>query len=207
MQDLHLDGRIKAQKGDAALQGLMDPAWDNDLPDGQTWWTEKMRECKLGDESAADNMSALLGSALDMLRPGHLPKTEHEMWKDRLGLDDTPNTNPNTNLNTRALPNGPAPYAQKSATSNFLSKTAPARNSAPASPRNVGNGVAGHRPERTGKKRRYDESSYEGYDEDGYSTGGVDDTGGRRASASKRQKRKVSGRSEGFYTQFTGDTG
>ncbi|QIX02257.1 hypothetical protein AMS68_007774 [Peltaster fructicola] len=48
------------------------------------------------------------------------------------------------------------------------------------------------RPDRTGKKRRYDESSYEGYDDDGYSTGGVDDAG-RRINGAKRVKRKMAG--------------
>ena len=168
----------------------MDPNWDTPLEGGKTWWDNQMGETMLGQHNP-DKMLALLDSALDM-RPGHMPKQEHEHWKGQLGLDESM---ANTGKPTT---NAAAPLAPKTAASTFLSKTAPGaamRSSAPASPRNL----AG-RPERSGKKRRYDESSYagyqEGYEDDGYSTAGMDDAGGRRGSvsASKRQKRKVSGR-------------
>ena len=198
MQELGLEGKVKARAGEREICRLLDPQLDAELPDGRSLWQDRMGDVTL-EEHAMDGVMGLLGSALDV-RPGHFPRAEHETWKDRLGLDDTSNTTtrnlPNTNTNTN-LPNGPAQV--KTPATQFLAKTAPLRNSAPASPRNP----ITARPERAGKKRRYDESSYEGYEEDGYSTGGVDEAGGgggaRRASAgSKRQKRKVSGRLVGY---------
>ena len=200
LKDLQIEGRNKAQPNKQELEGLLDPLWSSVLPSGKTMFEEHKGEAWLGSEEAVDNMMGMLNSALDM-RPGHLPKQEHESWKHQLGLDDVmkaapmvSNTNINTPMNSAVSP-GAAPM--KTAASNLLSKTGPAaamRNSAPASPRN-GLGISA-RPQRAGKKRSYGDSSYEGYtgyEDDAYSTGGDDDSG-RRGSAggAKRQKRKVS---------------
>ena len=194
VKDLGLEGKNKASKNQFELMGLMDPDWDAPLQDGRTLWDERMGDATTDLMNGGKGVLDLLDGALSGMRPGHLPKQEHEHWKGLLGLDETAaNQPPTTN---KPLP-GMAPAPPKTAATNLLSKTAPMRNSAPSSPRNA----ITARPERTGKKRRYDESSYEGYEEDGYSTGG--DTG-RRGSGGKRQKRKVSGRLSGYYSQLEG---
>lgn len=171
--------------------------WDMEVggPGVDIWQQQRVSENPTLGPGSADELLAKLGRSALSLAPGQLPKAEHEHWKGILGLDDS---KPTPALQATKVPANPA-----------LARTAPgqaARASAPASPRAVrdGQGLGGAvRPERAGKRRRYDESSYEGYDEDGgYSTGGVDDTGSRRGSASKRQKRKVGGRVASFYTDF-----
>lgn len=189
VKELGLEGRNKATKGKAELQGLLDPDWSLDMGDGKNMFQHRMEDCMLGEHDE-NQLLSMLGSALDM-RPGHLPKPEHEYWKSTLGLDDSSLA---ASANKAASPTA-APPAAKS----LLTKTAPGaalRGSAPASPKMV----AG-RPDRAGKKRRYDERSWEGYDaaEDGY-----DANGERRGSdgGGKRQKRKVRGRRQyGFYAE------
>jgi len=155
----------------------------------------------------ADELLGKLGAALS-LAPGQLPKVEHEHWKGMLGLDEIKPmpvalqaTKPGHHGDLAAAVAGMNPA---------LARTAPnhaVRASAPASPHGGGNGLgAGARPDRAGKRRRYDESSYEGYDDEGgYSTGGIDDTA-RRGSVGKRQKRKVSGRLVRYYAVLAGGT-
>ena len=197
LKDLGLEGKNKAAKNQGELWGLLHPEWSMDVGGGKTLWQERKEDALLGEHDS-EQMLSMLDRALDM-RTGHLPKGEHEHWKGLLGLDDTATAAAvPSKLNVAATPAfTPGATAPKTAATNLISKTAPMRNSAPSSPRNT---IAA-RPERAGKKRRYDESSYEGYEDDGYSTGGVDDTG-RRGSGGKRQKRKVSGRQTGFYSQF-----
>lgn len=178
---LGLDGRNKATVIKRDLQELLNPVFDIELEDGRTVFQFERGQPLLGQVEAEAEMLGLLDQALD-LKPGRLPRGEHENWRSSLGLDE------------QAPVPAVAPVVKPApATKTFLSKTAPGagmRNSAPASPRGVFGAV---RPERAGKKRRYDESSYEGYDEDGYSTGGLDDAGRRGSGSGKRQKRKVSG--------------
>lgn len=184
VKNLSLEGRNKAQATPAIIEGLLDPAWDNETGDGRTWWQAQYEEnMLLTDASSANDIFAKLDSALAMA-PGQLPAEEHKEWHNLLGLDDTPGA-------SAAGGRTPLDLAKTStATMSAIAKTAPAvsaRSSAPSSPRNV----AG-RPERSGKKRRYDDNSFEGYpgyDDDGYSTGGVDEMG-RRGSNAKRQKRR-----------------
>lgn len=171
---LGLEGRSKAQVGNAALEGLVDSMWDTNVGGGATWWQQRHLETPLG--GPGDDLLAKLDAAASM-RPGQMPKAEHAKWKDILGFDE-PKMTPLTGPAKPGLMN-PA-----------LGKTAPgvfARASAPSSPRSLIG-----RPERANKKRRYDESSYSGYqdgfDDDGYSTGGVDDANTRRGSGAKRQK-------------------
>lgn len=232
IKDLGIEGRNKATKSERILEGLVDPGWSLQNPnDGRTNW-ESSDFCDpllpLTQDSWAESVGGLLQTALDM-RPGHLPQAEHLSWKNVLGLDDfttataAPPTAKLLPATTAPTPNGPL---RTSASANPLlartfphASTALRNNSAPASPRPLANGPSSGlgggavaRPERVGKKRRYDESSYagyqEGYDDDGYSTGGGMDerrgSGGRNGSTggggggNKRQKRKVSAHLAGF---------
>lgn len=176
VKDLGLEGRNKASQNKLELENLLDPEWDLIVPDdGRSWWDAHQGEKVEFSERGAEGMLGLLDSALS-LKPGKLPKAEDATWKNLLGLDDS----------TLAKTSSTATVPAKTPASQFLAKASPAgavQRSAPASPRGTG------RPERSGKKRRYDDASWEGYDEDGYSTG---DGGGGRGSAAKRQKRKVS---------------
>lgn len=168
LKDLGLEGRNKATESKKELEGLIDPAWDYVTPNGTTLWQEQNPTADL-DGPAKNDIFANLDAALSF-KSGRLPKAEHDRWRHALGLDDGGKAAPVTN-----------PTLPKTAASHFLKTAAgaTARNSAPASPRNVPG-----RPERTSKKRRYDDRSYEGYEDDGYSTGDVDDR-----SAGKRRKR------------------
>ncbi|KAF2171300.1 hypothetical protein M409DRAFT_18413 [Zasmidium cellare ATCC 36951] len=177
---LGLEGRNKATQNSNELQGLLDPGWNFEHEPGVTYWQAKVRDSnmQLGNKDAEDEIFSKLSAAFD-LHPGRLPPKEHKEYQSMLGLDD-PAAGVKPAMNK--APNGPV---------SAMAKTAPAaqiRNSAPASPGNM----AG-RPDRANKKRRYDDSSFvgyqEGYEDDGYSTGGMDDTG-RRGSNAKRQKRK-----------------
>lgn len=176
-KSLGLEGRIKAAKMDTPVEilgGLVDPGWDQVGGDGKTWWEGRWADLPLRDPDALEALLKKTESAF-VMAPGRLPKREHDSWASMLGLDD-------------AIAGRATPALPPTATRNpVLSKTAPStvfRSSAPASPRDVAGAL---RPERTGKKRRYDESSYkgyqEGYDDDGYSTGGGS------AGGHKRQKR------------------
>ncbi|KAK0950996.1 hypothetical protein LTR91_025276 [Friedmanniomyces endolithicus] len=185
VKQLGLSGRSKAQMGNGALAGLIVPEWDYDVGEGKTLWEQdRGAEFPLGDPDTEQEILGKLSSALAM-RPGHFPRSEHEQWKNVLGLDEPKGT---------PVVAATKPYGLLTAVNPALAKTAPGiRHSAPASP---GEGLGGAaRPERAGKKHRYDEASYsgyhEGYDDDGYSTGG--DLASRRGSASKRQKTGGSG--------------
>jgi len=165
LKELGLPGKNKVTDNQNELQGLVDPNWDTPTEDGGTWWLNSRP--RASDGPMKNNMLASLNAALS-LKPGRLPKADHEHWKAQLAFDD-------------AKPK-PAALA-KTAASNFLKTTTGplARKSAPASPRNVPG-----RPERTSKKRRYDDTSFEGYEEEGYSTGDAEDR-----LAGKRRKQQV----------------
>lgn len=185
VKNLGLEGKPKAKAGKAELEGLVDPAWNNTTEDGGTWWTATHAETMLGS-GQEDQLFAKLDSALSFA-PGKLPEEEDRQWSRELGLDEPAGGRKGTPLV------GPT----KTVAGKAMGKTHPGqlgRNSAPASPRSM------QRPERQNKKRRYDDSSFtgynEGFDDDGYSTGGIDD---RANSGGKRQKRKVSGRTKGYY--------
>lgn len=178
VKNLGLEGRSKAQVGNAALQGLVDPGWDMDVGNGMTTWDARSSELPLSGLKIDEFLSGLDGALT--LAPGHLPAKEHDHWKSILALESsgaktTPSLEPSKSLHI-------SPGALHTRPESVFA----ARSSAPASPGNL------VRPERAGKKRRYDESSYtgyhEGYDDDGYSTGGLDESGSRRGSGFKRQK-------------------
>ncbi|KAK6443263.1 hypothetical protein LTR95_000088 [Oleoguttula sp. CCFEE 5521] len=177
LKDLDLAGRNKATESNRILEGLVDADWDR-VPDGadKTFWDLRFpEEVKLG---SADH-DALLGklNKAFSLKPGRLPRSEHNQWSHLLGTDDTA---------AKAAP-VTSTVPAKAPLSKFMTKTAPAviaGRSAPSSPQS-----AAGRTQRKGAKRRYDDTAFEGYDEDGYSTGGLDDRG-----AAKRRKRQVSTR-------------
>lgn len=186
LKTLGLEGKNKAVPNQGELSGLLDPAWSFEQSPGVTLWDNHWSERgKLGDSNAENEMLSKLDSALRM-ESGRLPAKEHENWKSVLGLDDpvaSATAKGAGTGNATKLPSAVNPQLAKTSASHAM------RNSAPATPSNQ------IRPDRKGKKRSYDDSSFEGYnqgyDDDGYSTGGIDDTG-RRHDSSKRQKRKVS---------------
>lgn len=175
VKSLGFAGRNKAQANQNELQGLLDPLWDQEIQPGVSLWQSQTRDSgkQLGTPEAESDLSSKLDAAFQLL-PGRLPAQLHKEWQNMLGLDDQ-STGGGTKANTTP--------AVKPAIGSATARTAPtvsARASAPASPGNVA------RPERSGKKRSYQDSSFEGYDQgyddDGYSTGGRD--------SAKRQKRK-----------------
>ena len=208
LKDLGLEGRNQATKSNNELWGLVDPAWDVVVESGLNVWQEQHGKLML-DESDVDGIVGMLDSALGGMQQGRMPKKEHEDWKKHLGFDEA---NQIANGPAKPLPhpaaNVPLAQASKTGAPNpaFLAKTGAAaamRASAPASPHNANGPTIAARPDRTGKKRRYDESSYEGYDDDGYDTGGDSNRrGSGAAGGGKRQKRKVSGRQAGYYSQL-----
>jgi hypothetical protein len=165
LKDLGLPGKNKVTDSLKELESCTDFRWDFLNEDGSTAWDAQ--HPRASDGPMKNDMLASLNAALS-LKPGRLPKAEHEQWKAQLAFDD-------------AKPKAAA--LTKTATSNFLKSTSGplARKSAPASPRNVLG-----RPERTSKKRRYDDTSFEGYEEEGYSTGDAEDR-----LAGKRRKQQV----------------
>lgn len=177
---LGLEGRNKADKNLKELEGLSDAGWGQMVDGNRTMFQAhwESQNTVLGNADHENEMLRKLDAALKM-EPGKLPDKEHNQWKNMLGLDEPAAA-------AGAATKGPA---AKFPAGSAFAKTAPAmaaRNSAPASPK------AAIRPDRNGKKRRYNDSSFEGYDleDDGHLSAGVDDTG-RRVSGSKRQKRKV----------------
>ncbi|KXT04319.1 hypothetical protein AC578_7979 [Pseudocercospora eumusae] len=182
LKTLGLEGRNKAVPNQGELSGLLDPGWSQEMQPGSgvTLWDNNWSERgKLGDSNAEADLLSKLDAALKM-GPGQLPGKERESWNNVLGLDD-PSVPSKGATATAKAPLASNPALAKTSAAHAMSS------SAPASPRNQ------IRPDRKGKKRSYDDSSFEGYnqgyDDDGYSTGGLDDTG-RRRDASKRQKRK-----------------
>lgn len=175
---LGLEGKNKAEPNLHELEGLCDAGWGQ-LVDGnktmfQAHW--ESQNMVLGNANHENELLRKMDAAFQM-QPGRLPGKEHDQWKAMLGLDESAAPAGAAKGSTPKLPAGSA-----------LARTAPAmaaRNSAPSSPRGV------IRPDRSGKKRRYNDSSYEGYenDDDGHLSA-VDEMG-RRVSGSKRQKRRV----------------
>ncbi|KAI7160672.1 hypothetical protein KC316_g13429 [Hortaea werneckii] len=207
---LGLQGSSRPVKGNAALQGLVDPAWDLEVgPEGETLWDAQRGggmpvgdgdgEGDGGDENGSgarsrnllENEKGLSGLITDFervvaegLRPGRLPAPEHKRWEAVLGLNDS-----NAAANSAAGAKGATGLARSRGAagagddgsaagrngnphSSLLSRTSAAAAgssgaggmpaSAPASPAAAGAG-GNSRPERTGKKRRYDDASFDGY--------------------------------------------
>lgn len=174
---LGLEGRNKAQANQRELEGLAEEAWDDPQPDGRSYFDIHFEGIELGNATAEANLLGMLGNAFSFM-PGRLPGKDHDEWKNTLGLDDATAAGAAGAKNAAAGAKGLVPNAAAAA----IARTAPGaiqRSSAPASPANA-------RPDRPNKRRRYDDASFEGYEnDDGYSTGGG-------SGSQKRQKRKVS---------------
>ncbi|RMX96566.1 hypothetical protein D0868_11110 [Hortaea werneckii] len=213
---LGLQGSSRPVKGNAALQGLVDPAWDLEVgPEGETLWDAQRggggggmmdvggeKDDEGGDgggggvkrRNVLENEKGLSGLMTDFerivaegLRPGRLPAPEHKRWEAVLGLNDS-NAAANSGAGGKgaaaglarsrgaagAGDDGSAAAAGRNGNphSSLLSRTSAAaaagsgaggmRASAPASPAAAAAGGSS-RPERTGKKRRYDDASFDGY--------------------------------------------
>ncbi|KAI5206576.1 Rox3-domain-containing protein [Aureobasidium subglaciale] len=176
VKNFGLSGKNKPTDINGELRGFME--WDEG-----SWYEQRIQGREL-DKAESSPLMARLSRAL-IMNPGTLPADEHNKWKNILGLDDGNKT-----------PSQPA--SKVAAHPQMLKAQASSmRASAPASPR--ASNPNGIRPDRSNKKRRYDESSYTGYNEsyqedDGYSTGGLDD---KRNSATKKRRKD-------FPTNFEG---
>ncbi|KAI4728306.1 Rox3-domain-containing protein [Aureobasidium sp. EXF-10728] len=137
VKTLGLSGKNKPTDVEGELRGFMQ--WDEG-----SWYDQRIHGREL-DKADSSSLMANLGRALTM-NPGTLPADEHNKWKAILGLDDG-NKTPSQPVNKIAA----HPQMLKAQASSM-------RASAPASPRaSHPNGI---RPDRSNKKRRYDESSY-----------------------------------------------
>ncbi|KAL1306652.1 hypothetical protein AAFC00_005326 [Neodothiora populina] len=175
-----LPGKNKPTDRPGELMGLME--WPE-----EGWYDQRVHGKELERWESLPVM-AKLGKALQM-NPGKLPAEEHDKWKNLIAFDDTAAKTPSL-----------APSRTPAHQAMLKSQPTSMRASAPASPR-VGQGV---RPDRPNKKRRYDESSYHGYndgfhDDDGYSTGGLDD---KRSSATKKRRKDFSPSYDGSNSTF-----
>lgn len=161
-KNLGLPGRNKPTTIPGELTGFLE--WPSEM-----WADQRAEPIK----QTTDDVLAKLDRALAMA-PGRLPTEEHNSWKSYLGIEDGP---------AAAAGKGTPSLAPTKNAAQMLKNNASMRASAPASPR-----AAIARPDRANKKRRYDDSSFEGYreEDDGYSTGGLDDM---RVSGSKKRKK------------------
>lgn len=161
------------------LERLILPHLDMEVQEGRTMWEGMMEDrpsLPTVSEESADGLGAaaeFLAPALSGMRKGALPRSEAAQWASILGLDEVAKS---------AAPGGPRPNGVGAGAAHpALSKLASQQRigvSAPASPA-YGGGGALQRPDRAGKKRRYDDASFEGYEE-GYSTGGESGGMGKR---------------------------
>jgi len=164
-----LPGRNKPTDIPGELLGFME--WPE-----EGWYDQRVYGRDLTEALRAPMMTKL-ERALSM-QAGRLPAQEYEKWKNVLGVDEG-----------SAARNTPVIGPVQNAAQTVLQRLQPTsmRASAPASPRGTG-----LRPDRSGKKRRYDDASFEGYEyqeDDGYSTGGIDD---RRNSAGRKRRKEFS---------------
>lgn len=189
VKTLALPGRNKPTDRPGELLGLME--W----PD-EGWYDQRVygRELETALDPSKGIVMGKLDKALKML-PGRLPNEEHERWKNIVGLEDASATPAATTASGPGLGRtaSTTDLPIKSAAHSVMQRSQPTsmRNSAPSSPRagvGAGAGAGGLlRPERSGKKRRYDDSSFEGY-ADGYQDDDGYDTEGRSLSGRKRRR-------------------
>lgn len=155
IKELQIAGKPKAVKMDRCL---LDPL---DMPD-EEWGRQKVdgREFETAFEngSITSGFDSLLSSALDGMGPGPLPLPVSQKYKTYLGTDDT------------AKSRGVAPSAPPN-----RGVQAP---SATPTPMPSGATQRISRPERSGAKRSYTDSAFQGYGEgldDGYTESADDD--------------------------------
>lgn len=179
IKQLGIAGKNKSVKKVGELAAIMD------FPD-EEWQNQKVFGKGIS-RGLPDAIQAKLERALKMV-PAKLPNGLQEKWEDFVNLDDsakpkpTPSVAPKKpSLSTSTRP-GAMPDSQRP--SNGPSPTAESA-----------------RPRRSGKKRRYDDDSFEGYgegfvddvDRSGYSTPLVEEES--RGLAAKKKRRRV-GRSK-----------
>lgn len=181
---LGLQGSSKPVPGNAALQGLLDPVWDVDTGNGETVWDQQRGKNPLEDEGLHDLLGGMLQTQLGRLKAGRLPALEHRKWESTLGLNE-----PKPAVKAK---DSEAVTAKAGPANPLLARTAPgqvARASAPASPVRA---MAG-RPERTGRKRRYDDSSFEGYNQTFAEEEGSATDDGLRGTSNASKRPRVEG--------------
>jgi hypothetical protein len=165
VKSLQLAGRNKPVNTPDDFSNLL--AWPE-----QEWHIQKEHGKSISDGLSGEVLD-LLDRALQMA-PGRLPADRAEKWKTIVAPDDSIKPKVTADLpGNRSLQPAPA-----------------GRHSAAMSP-----AARASRPERSGVKRRYNETSFVGYgegygdDDIGDSTGGEDDG---RSGLSKKKRRKVS---------------
>jgi len=187
VKTLGLNGRNKPTTIPGELMGFME--WPE-----EGWFDQRVYGKEL--ERALDDNNPLL-QKLDRavaMREGQLPKDEHEKWKAVLGFDEPLPSAPAVAVGKTGAPLPRSASVAASAAQASFARSGQAlstgmRGSAPSSPR-TGAGAGTIRPDRMGKKRRYDDASFEGYSESGLeSDGGVGVDGDRRISAGKKRRR------------------
>jgi hypothetical protein len=177
VKDLQIAGKNKAVKHEEGKTGMgleeMAVTWPE-----EEWQVQKVAGKQVSNglaPSALERLSRLVG-----LEPGRVPKGDE--WDNLLGVEKARPLQANGDAKARPLAAGPTKPAKANG---VIDKAAPA----PAASEDS-------RPKRAGRKRRYDEGSFEGYgegfvdddgDADGYSSG----TGSRKSSNSKMRRRKV----------------
>ena len=134
---LGLEGKDRPMKKPGELFGLVDPGWDEKVADGRTLWQAAREEAPLEKTADEEVVLGKLEAAFSGIKVGHLPREEHDQWRNLLGLDEVPASS--TAIKQPPLPAIAGTKAPTGASA-FLAKTAPAtavNNSAPASPSRV----------------------------------------------------------------------
>ena len=168
IKTLGISGRNKTTSNAGELSGLFHIPKD-------AW-----QATEVSTRDAKKGMTASLESKLDRalkMGPGKLPPAEADKWKSMLAVDEPAKTKPGVDPKKAGV-------------------QPPASNSKATSPRTTMTTSKAHpeasRPQRAGKKRRYDDSSFEGYaegvnEEEGYSSREEKVA----AVAAKKRRRKV----------------
>ncbi len=179
VKDMGLSGKNKAVKNPEGKLGLLEMVqWPDD-----EWQIQKVAG-KDVERGLGDDMLAKLEQAMKIER-GPLP--DDKRWVEALALDP---------------PIQPQPQSIASSAVKKQIQHSNYSNVATPRPSNTVGSTSAEppRPKRTGKKRRYDEHSFEGYGEgyldDDVDMGGGDNSAGegdeeKRGSSSKKKRRKV----------------
>ncbi|KAI9691840.1 MAG: hypothetical protein M1822_007912 [Bathelium mastoideum] len=182
IKTLGISGRNKPTTKPGELTGLFR------IPEDAWQATEvSTRNVKKGPTAALESK---LDRALKM-NPGKLPPDEADKWKGLLAVDEPLKTKA---ANTDARRSGVQPSAGPSSTSHPAKAAFAGTATSPTEPA---------RPQRTGKKRRYDDASFEGYaegvdddDSGGGAGGGYSSPEERLAAVSAAKKRRKKARAE-----------
>ena len=178
MKTLGLAGRNKAVKTEASVAGslvnLM--AWPED-----EWQNQVVAGKALGNGLSAVTLAKL--EKVMKFEPGLVPKNDE--WENILGLEKLKAPVPIVETRGKPVLQGASKLQKANGHVNGMTVGIPAGEI--------------ERPKRTGRKRRYDERSFEGYgegfvddDADGVDAGGYSSgEGSRKSSVSKKKRKKV----------------